>query len=74
MVCSAEGGAKGRPVVFMFPGQGAHSTQGLGSGLYEHEPVFRKEVTECCELLKTAPGIRPFEACFIQANSPPPHN
>lgn len=39
-----------RPVVFMFPGQGAQYL-GMGRGLYDSEPLFRAEVDRCCELL-----------------------
>jgi len=42
--------ASSRPVVFMFPGQGAQYV-GMGQGLYETEPVFRKHVDECCTQL-----------------------
>jgi len=38
------------PVVFMFPGQGAHYVN-MGRELYETEPVFRDEVDRCCDLL-----------------------
>jgi acyl transferase domain-containing protein/acyl carrier protein len=39
-----------RPLVFLFPGEGAHP--GLGRGLYETEPVFRAEVDHCAERLR----------------------
>ena len=39
------------PVVFMFPGQGAQYA-GMGSGLYQSEPVFRAEVGRCAALLE----------------------
>jgi acyl transferase domain-containing protein/NADPH:quinone reductase-like Zn-dependent oxidoreductase/thioesterase domain-containing protein/acyl carrier protein len=38
------------PVVFMFPGQGSQYPR-MGLGLYEHEPVFRKEIERCFEIL-----------------------
>jgi acyl transferase domain-containing protein/acyl carrier protein len=40
-----------RPVVFLFPGQGAQHA-GMGRGLYEQEPVFRAEVDHCAERLR----------------------
>jgi phthiocerol/phenolphthiocerol synthesis type-I polyketide synthase E len=44
---TAEGGD--RPVVFMFPGQGAQHA-GMAADLYVHEPVFREHLRECAEL------------------------
>ncbi|MBW4428170.1 MAG: SDR family NAD(P)-dependent oxidoreductase [Nostoc desertorum CM1-VF14] len=40
-----------RPVVFMFPGQGAQYVN-MGRELYETEAVFREQIDYCCELLK----------------------
>ncbi|HYO51727.1 type I polyketide synthase [Archangium sp.] len=45
-----------RPVIFMFPGQGAQYV-GMGAGLYESEPVFRKHVDACCEQLLPHLGL-----------------
>ncbi len=42
---------KDRPVVFMFPGQGAQHV-GMGRELYDSEPVFRDEVDRCADLLQ----------------------
>jgi acyl transferase domain-containing protein len=39
-----------KPVVFMFPGQGAQQVN-MGRDLYEHERSFREHVDSCCELL-----------------------
>jgi amino acid adenylation domain-containing protein len=39
------------PVVFMFPGQGAQYP-GMGSSLYESEPVFRENMDRCFAILK----------------------
>jgi amino acid adenylation domain-containing protein len=36
--------------VFLFTGQGAQFP-GMGSALYESEPVYRKEIDECAEIL-----------------------
>jgi acyl transferase domain-containing protein/acyl carrier protein len=48
-----------RPVMFMFPGQGAQRVN-AGRELYESESVFREEADRCAELLKplTAEDIR----------------
>jgi amino acid adenylation domain-containing protein len=39
-----------RPVVFMFPGQGAQYVN-MGLGLYEKEPVFQQEMDRCFNIL-----------------------
>ena len=56
---SAPGGAAGwpeagRPVAFVFPGQGAQHV-GMGRDLYESEPAFRAEIDRAADLL--APGL-----------------
>jgi len=38
------------PVVFMFPGQGSQY-ENMGYGLYRSEPLFRKEMDRCFEIL-----------------------
>lgn len=40
-----------RPVVFMFPGQGTQYVN-MAAELYSQEPVFRKHIDACCELLE----------------------
>jgi acyl transferase domain-containing protein/thioesterase domain-containing protein/acyl carrier protein/2-polyprenyl-3-methyl-5-hydroxy-6-metoxy-1,4-benzoquinol methylase len=40
-----------RPVVFMFPGQGTQYVN-MAAELYSSEPVFRKHIDACCELLE----------------------
>jgi len=47
---------KQRPVVFMFPGQGAQYVD-MGRELYQAEPTFRKHVDLCCELLRPHLGF-----------------
>lgn len=47
---------KQRPVVFMFPGQGAQYVN-MAKGLYESEPFFKAQVDECCTLLKPHMGF-----------------
>lgn len=48
--------ATDRPVVFMFPGQGAQYVR-MGLELYRSEPVFRQQVDACAELLKPHLGL-----------------
>jgi acyl transferase domain-containing protein/acyl carrier protein len=45
-----------RSVVFMFSGQGSQYPQ-MGRDLYEHEPVFRDQVDQCCALLQPHLGF-----------------
>jgi phthiocerol/phenolphthiocerol synthesis type-I polyketide synthase E len=47
--------AASRSVVFMFPGGGAQYPN-MAAGLYRAEPVFRKEVDLCAELLNPQMG------------------
>ncbi|GGD98627.1 type I polyketide synthase [Paenibacillus nasutitermitis] len=39
-----------RPVIFMFPGQGAQYA-GMGEALYREEAAFREAVDRCCRIL-----------------------
>jgi acyl transferase domain-containing protein/glutamate-1-semialdehyde aminotransferase len=43
------------PVVFMFPGQGSQYV-GMGSNLYQREPVFRDAVDRCAQLFTPVIG------------------
>jgi amino acid adenylation domain-containing protein len=46
----------GKPIiVFMFPGQGAQYVN-MGRGLYQSQPVFRREMDRCFEILKSLMG------------------
>lgn len=45
-----------RPVIFMFPGQGAQYTN-MALGLYQNEKIFRQEVDSCAALLKPHLGL-----------------
>ncbi|KAA6223513.1 SDR family oxidoreductase [Streptomyces albofaciens JCM 4342] len=45
-----------RPVVLLFPGQGAQHP-GMGQGWYQHLPVFREVLDECAELLEPHLGL-----------------
>jgi acyl transferase domain-containing protein/acyl carrier protein len=46
----------GRPVTFLFPGQGSQHIY-MGRELYQEEPVFRCEIDACAELLRPQIGI-----------------
>ncbi|HEX2092756.1 MAG TPA: condensation domain-containing protein, partial [Longimicrobiaceae bacterium] len=52
-----------RPVAFLFPGVGDHYVQ-MARGLYEAEPVFRREVDRCAEILRAHTGADVREALF----------
>jgi acyl transferase domain-containing protein len=54
-----------RPVVFMFPGQGAQYL-GMGQQLYATEPVFRQQVDRCAELLWPHLGLDIREVLYPQ--------
>ena len=54
--CTGDSEATDRPVAFMFPGNGAQYAN-MGRGLYEQEPVFRREVDRCAELLRPLLGL-----------------
>ena len=57
---------KRRPVVFMFPGQGAQYV-GMGRELYESEATFRAEVDYCAERLTPLLGFDLREVLFAPA-------
>jgi phthiocerol/phenolphthiocerol synthesis type-I polyketide synthase E len=54
------------PVVFMFPGQGSQYP-GMGADLYRSEPVVRRTIDECCELLLPQLGLDLRDALFPAA-------
>ncbi|HWF17729.1 MAG TPA: amino acid adenylation domain-containing protein, partial [Verrucomicrobiae bacterium] len=54
-----------RPVVFMFPGQGAQYVD-MGAELYRTEPVFAEEVDRCAKLLQPHLGLDLRRAIFPQ--------
>ncbi|MEH2270277.1 MAG: SDR family NAD(P)-dependent oxidoreductase [Nostoc sp.] len=45
-----------RPIVFMFPGQGAQYVD-MGKELYQTEPIFQEQVDLCCQLLQPYLGL-----------------
>src|SRR5205085_813062 len=46
----------GRPVIFMFSGQGSQYVN-MGRELYESESIFRSRVAECSRLLEPSLGL-----------------
>jgi phthiocerol/phenolphthiocerol synthesis type-I polyketide synthase E len=52
-----------RPVIFLFPGQGAQHTD-MARGLYREEPVFRQEIDRCADLLRPHLGLDLREALY----------
>jgi amino acid adenylation domain-containing protein len=44
------------PVAFLFPGQGTQYA-GMARALYEGEPVFRREIDRCCDVLVPELGM-----------------
>ncbi|MEA5617535.1 beta-ketoacyl synthase N-terminal-like domain-containing protein [Cronbergia sp. UHCC 0137] len=61
-------------LVFMFPGQGSQYVN-MGQELYNTEPVFRKEIDHCSEILQSHLGLDLRSILFKQDNenlpSPP---
>jgi phthiocerol/phenolphthiocerol synthesis type-I polyketide synthase E len=55
-VFTSLGEPKNRPVVFLFPGQGAQYVR-MGLELYQAEPIFREQVDTCAEILKPHLGF-----------------
>ncbi|WP_255992364.1 acyltransferase domain-containing protein, partial [Chitinolyticbacter albus] len=55
LLFQGEAGANPRPVVFLFPGQGAQYA-GMAQGLYQEEPVFRDQVDRLCSGIVGALG------------------
>ncbi|MCC5601617.1 type I polyketide synthase [Nostoc favosum] len=45
-----------RPIVFMFPGQGAQYVD-MAKELYQTEPIFQEQVDLCCQLLQPDLGL-----------------
>ncbi|HBL26849.1 MAG TPA: non-ribosomal peptide synthetase, partial [Acidobacteria bacterium] len=54
-VAAAAAPSTPRPVVFLFPGQGAQRP-GMGSGLWAAEPVYREALDHACEILAAELG------------------
>jgi acyl transferase domain-containing protein/acyl carrier protein len=67
-VCTAYGRSSERPVVFLFPGQGAQYP-GMTRGLYEREAAYRREVDAACERLRGPLGRDLRELLFPPAGA-----
>jgi amino acid adenylation domain-containing protein len=52
----AAGDGQERPLVFLLPGLGDHAAD-MGLGLYQAEPVFRRQIDECAGLLVPHLGL-----------------
>ena len=63
---SASGASEGRPVAFLFTGQGAQYLH-MGAELYRDEPVFRQALDTCAEILRPHLGFDLLEALYPQA-------
>jgi len=57
-----------RPVMFMFPGQGAQFVN-MGRELYETEPAFRAEFDRCAEQLRPHLGLDLRETLYPQTDA-----
>ncbi len=57
-----------RPVVFMFPGQGAQYVN-MALGLYRSEAVFRRELERCFEILQQEIGVDLKEILYPQTHT-----
>lgn len=62
---STERTVPGRPVVFMFPGQGAQHVR-MALETYHSEPVFREQVDRCSALLKSHLALDLREVLFAK--------
>jgi acyl transferase domain-containing protein len=58
--------ATNRPVAFLFSGQGSQH-HGMAARLYEIEPVFRRTLQECSDILKVYLGYDLLDALFAPA-------
>ena len=56
LVVDGQRAAPAQPVTFLFPGQGSQHIF-MGRELYNEEPVFRREIDRCAELLKPHLGL-----------------
>ena len=48
--------SENRPVIFLFPGQGAQRP-GMGQDVYDREPLYREIIDRCAALLEPKLGL-----------------
>ncbi|HEX2091407.1 MAG TPA: amino acid adenylation domain-containing protein, partial [Longimicrobiaceae bacterium] len=66
-VLTLVGEREGRRVAFLLPGLGDHYA-GMARGLYDSEPVFRREVDRCAAILEPVLGLDIREVLFADAD------
>ena len=66
-VFTQQGKVRERPVVFMFPGQGAQYVN-MGAELYRAERVFKEEIDLCAEILQPRLGLDLRQVLFPEAD------
>ena len=70
---TAVANGRDRPVVFLFPGQGAQYVN-MGQDLYRHEPIFREWIDRCAEILRPHLGLDVREVIYSDRRPPTASN
>ncbi len=58
----------GRPVIFLFPGQGSQ-VPGMGQALYDNEPVYRTAIDYCADFFQQELGFDLREKIYLASGS-----